>query len=698
MQKRHGSRNCAVVALFFGLLAVGCGAEQRPLAGPREARDAPPPEIEAALLRAEDRRWIDDALREATTHPHEGIRSRAVRALGRIGDAAGRPLLLAALEDSAAAVRTSAVTALALLAADGGDADALLATAGDAAPEVRRAAALAVGRRATPDLAETLLALLDDGDPSVAAAAALGVPRFEVPGFAVDRLLALGRADDTELIICANWALSRLTMRTRRIDFAQTRVVRARMLELAKSPIPEMRQLAATGLTVPTTEDEAVAVGALSADPDPFVRIAAVEALSFPGAPIAPFLSKALLDEDDRVLLAVVEGLGRMRGLDVMEQLARMAVHDPRPWLRVRAVDALGRVAPEAARMAAGLSRSENAAVRRETAELISGRVDDETAPLVRTLAADDDTQVRVAAIPVLAELAGPLGDLLGSAIASDEPAIRVAAADAVARRVSADASTEEVIDEALALLERIWPADEDDVAGRVALASVEAAARAAHRPTARAILERGLVASDWRVRRRAAEHLRELDGEDRSAAIGPAVDRPLADYIEIARWARRPRAAIVTVERPGFVPGRFTFKLDTENAPLAAWQFARLAEAGRLDDAPLDLQPNRALRAEFSADVNYSDSQWIRDEARIEPFWTGSVGLDSPQPDSATGRWFISLGLQPEWGPRHPMIGAVVQNLGGVVAFVLPGDRVVSVEIYDGDGSESLPPLDDEE
>ena len=80
-----------------------------------------------------------------------------------------------------------------------------------------------------------------------------------------------------------------------------------------------------------------------------------------------------------------------------------------------------------------------------------------------------------------------------------------------------------------------------------------------------------------------------------------------------------------------------------------------------------------------------------IRDEPGATPFPAGTVAMVRPERDSAGGRWFVALSAVPQFEGRYTAFGNVVQNLPGVAALVLPGDRVVSVRIYEGDGSEPL-------
>jgi cyclophilin family peptidyl-prolyl cis-trans isomerase len=188
-------------------------------------------------------------------------------------------------------------------------------------------------------------------------------------------------------------------------------------------------------------------------------------------------------------------------------------------------------------------------------------------------------------------------------------------------------------------------------------------------------------------VRRLAARLLYEVH----SAAVfpGPASERPLEDYVEILRWAERPRAAIVTVRRPGFVPGAFTIRLDTRDAPLTARHFATLAEEGFYDGREiLRVVPPRLVQLGSLDGAERS----FRDEIAPGRFPPAAVGMTNRGPDTAAGPWFVTTTPQPQLAGRTTAFGRVVQNFPGVAALLLPGDRIVSVEVYEGNGTEPVP------
>ena len=686
--------HAAMLGAILCGLAVGCGGAARQEPATNAAPDtAALLERHAVVLRAEDRREIGPELLALVRDGDPRIRALAVQALGRIGGAPATAPLAAALEDPDAGVRARAAFAVGLLAARAPDPDTPLELAQDRDAGVRGAVAAAFGLVGSERYSSQLLTLLDDADAAVVAQACYAVPRFRDTGFAVEKLIALGQRTEQDVLFACTWALSELAADAQRLDLRKRELARRRMVELTRSPQPWLRALAARGLNMPTREEEAASVGKLIEDADYNARIAAIGAITFPGAPLEPFMTKALKDQDERVYLAAIQGLGRMRGDEIAEALARIVVHGERPWVREQAVVALGRSSNLAAQMANGLSRAPEVEIRRATAGVLPGRVDETTLEYARRLYNDADPSVRVAVIPVFAEAPAALSESLAGVIDSPDPETRLAVAQAVRRRL-ARSKGDPGDSDTLAVLERVWRNSLEATDAAAAAELVDAAATLGSNTAGRTILEQALAFPDWYVRRLASSAIAREHGVRDSVEIAPAIDLPLEHYVEIARWAGEPHAAIVTVERPGFAPGRFTVRLDADAAPLGAWRFARLAEAGRYDDRTIEnVLPGLAMYASAArSQVPGAEAGTQRDEIRATQFFPGTLGFSSPGPDGGDGSWFVTFAARPELMTRHTAFGQVVQNFSGVVTRLVPGDRVVSVEIYAGDGTEPLP------
>jgi cyclophilin family peptidyl-prolyl cis-trans isomerase len=322
------------------------------------------------------------------------------------------------------------------------------------------------------------------------------------------------------------------------------------------------------------------------------------------------------------------------------------------------------------------------------------GRIDEVTIEFASRLLADDEPEVRAAIVPAFVEAEEALSESLQSVIDDASSIVRTAVAEAAGRRL-ADPDNRDPAD-AIGILRRLWEGAQDPLDPDVALAVMRSAGEGPSEDAIRSLLEAGLECEDRRVRRAAATGFEEVFSEDRGDAVGPSSDRPLEDYTRILQWAERPRAAIVTVRRPGFEPGRFTVQLDTASTPLAAWNFAQLAAQGFYDRLPVyRVIPDVALYTGAPHGIAGGGPGYtIRDELRSTRFTPGTLGMVSRGADGAGSAWYVTLTLQPGMARRSTAFGRVVQNFGGVVTRMLPYDRIVSVQIYKGDGTEPLPPL----
>jgi cyclophilin family peptidyl-prolyl cis-trans isomerase/HEAT repeat protein len=695
------SRSTVLLACLLTACAVRDGSgpdvEPAPSARATEGQRTAPIRRLAQILRAEDRRVVDDALIDAAGDGDATIRARAALALGRIADPRERDRLESLLaDDEDAAVRASAAFALGV-AGDRAAAPALVAAAEDPEPLVRSRVATALGVLAEPPTQATVIALLADPDAEVAADAARAIARFPGGDEAVPALVALSRSDEPQRVQAAVYGLSRMTSTRGRLGYEVDREARDALVALAESDDPEVRLRVAEGLAVASLPTEGELLGRMfREDPDFRVRMAAIASLSFPGAPIEPFVGEALRSDEERLVFAAVSGLERMRGGDILDAAALMIIHDDRPWIRLRAVEALPKIdADAAARMAEGLSKDHDLIVRAASVAPLVGRDDDHAIAIGKRLADDEFPRVRAAAYPVLAVTDIPLRELPHDPLHHPDVVVRTSVARAAKLRLEREETPPALADEALAVLDELWEQATDDEIPLVRTEVLAAAAQAGDR--GRSLLRRGLDDPNREVRMQAVEHLRDVHGEDHAEVLYPATDLPLEHYERVLRWAETPRAAIVTVGRTGFAPGRFTLRLDTENAPLTAWNFAQLAERGFYRNLMLHrVVPNFVVQDGDPLGTGEGGPGYtIRDEVHPEPFWAGTVGMATAGKDTGGSQWFVTLTDTPHLDGRYTAFGSIVQNFVGVVLLLAPGDDVLSIEVYEGDGTEPLPPLD---
>ena len=694
MSRHSAGRPGRLLIPAIVLFSLACAGADRSVDRPRPVD---PEELllrKAEIIRAEDRGVVDAALLSALEHPTPQIRGMALRTLGFIGDLSVRQQVESALGDAEPFVRRQAAFALGLLG-DPASLPALNALAGDADTTVRNMLAAAYGVLGDPGAGDGLLVLLGDAESAVVTIACNALAGFPEASFAVEELIRHSASDEPPVAVAAARALGRLAADSRRLDFSARRLARKRLVMLADSPHAEIRAAAAFGLRIPSGVGEADALLMLGNDEDPRVRINAVRSFSFPGSPIDPFLRAALADPDDRIALATVQGLGRMRGPDVVDTLLNLIVFDERIWLKAVAVAELRRVDPDqAAALSNGFSNYEYPSVRLAVPGLLVGRSDPDSIEYATRLLRDAVPAVRRAAIPAMAGATGPLSEVLESVIASTHPLDRARLAEAAGWRLEDEARAAADREEAFAILGRLWDESQADSDATVQVAVVDAARRAGVDPTAKALLEQALSSTDRRVRERAAVHLSTAFGETRSSL---APDLPIEHYLEIVRWADKQQAAIVTVERAGFIPGRFTIRLNSRSTPLTSWNFARLAASGFFSGQPVErVLPTTSVRFGVTEDVEYPDEQLaIRNEPNAHWFAPGTVAMSRALPGSAGINWFITFVDRPRLIGTSTPFGRVVQNLSGVVFRTLPGDRIVKIETYEGTGREPLPALE---
>ncbi len=691
------------------LLALGLACAGTADPGGKTTRQLPAATDEAlrrdaAVLRAEDRRQVDDALIGALTADAPGVRARAVLALARVGGAFADELS-AALGDESSPVRAAAAFSLGL-SGDPAAAAALAGRAADPAAEVREAVARALSRTGGPAALDAIDTLLEDADPAVRAAAVDAFEALAEPPDSVARLTALTGPGDPRVRRAAARGLARIGSSVpgfrdptgAPIDLATRGRARGHLLTLLEDPDARIRVQVATGLAVPATRAERDAARKLASDPDRRVRIAVVRSLAVPNAHLDILETLLLRDRDLHVQWAVLESLARV-GAPATERLVDRVINEQNAWLRERAVRSLNEADPSiASRAANSLSLDESAGVRAATAVALIGVDTPESRVVVERLSGDPDPRVRAAIVPAIAAGLGPIADRLAAAVADPAPAVRAAAARAAGQRLAVKIADETMTTDAVTLLERVWERSAGGGAEVLVRREVlDQCVRGGVVPGVRAFLSRALDDPEWSVRALAREHLAGLPGGPAAdGAAGPAVDLPLERYVELLRWAATPRAAVVTVERPGFTPGRFTIRLETATAPLTAWRFARLAEQGFYDGVEVHrVTPNFILQdGDPQGDGFGAPGTWAREELGATTFPAGTMAMLQHGRDLVGSQWFVTLTDQPGLIGRYTAFARVVQNLPGVVSLVVPGDRIVSVRVYAGDGSEPLPPL----
>ncbi|HEX4823723.1 MAG TPA: HEAT repeat domain-containing protein [Candidatus Polarisedimenticolaceae bacterium] len=709
------------------------------------AEPLPPPDAatltRAKILRAADRRVVDDDLRAALGDDDPALRAAAVLALGQIGLPASAADAAHAAADPVPHVRAVAAFSLGLIAQPSSVAD-LTRLAADSDTGVRAAAAEALGRLHDASSTATVRTLLGDPASDVRAAAALAAWKLPDAEPVLDPLLTALTSDDIGFRRNAAYALARLASSgivpassgaaVGHITDASRARIRKELGIHVSDPDAEVRMQAARGLSFPQTPEELAIVGALSGDGEPRVRVNAVRALGFPGVPVMPYLNRAATDKDFHVSRAALESFGKVGGAQAAERLNEIVMKLNGSWLRQAALTSLTQADPRSAEtIVKGMLDNPDPLMRATAAAILVGHHDPWAIHDVAALMGDPAPQVAAAAIPLIAATEGPLKKQIASFFTAPDPVVRAAAAEAVGTRFEKIAKEPppevkppaevkppkptvpsktslppkrevappappkekepaETRADLFADLETLWGTSAKDSIPDAKLAVLDAAAKAGKDDATRAALARGLGDPDVLVRRRAAERIKDVYGEDHTSDIGPYTEKPLEDYVKVVQWSKKPHAAVFTMQRIDSLPGRFVVALDADAAPMTAFNFAQLANRKFFDGRIVHrVVPNFVVQdGDPRGDGFGGPGYAIRDEWNPLAYTEGVVGMASDGKDTAGSQWFVTLSAQPHLDGRYTSFGLVTQGMKQIVAQIMPADVVVSVRIVEGDGT----------
>ena len=692
------SSRCLAGVVLLAVLAGCAGPARAPDTEPNRAPDEAPPAARAAgrtwraaLLQAEDTRQTTDSVREGLRSANAERRRLTVRALGRIGDLAMAEALIEAFDDADASVRAEAVFVAAVSGVSGA-LPAVIAKRNDANNDVRTTVALALGLLAAADGLEPLIELLADDEPDVRIAASYSAARFDKAESLVEPLVELLDDPDHDVARAALFGLSRISARLGAVSFERRTQLRTRLIQLADAKDVLTRALVAEALYRPMAGEQADTLASmLRGSAEVPVVLAIIRSTSFPGAPTFVIHEKTLLHKEQVIVYATILGLARMRGEWVSGVLVDFIIKDDRDWLQAEAIRALGKADGRMAlRIANGLSRDPNPMILAATAEALYGRSETAAALYAHRLFESTHPWVRYHAIPAMGGVAEPLTEVFAEIFETGPLEMKAQMARAAGYRLTMVGRTDEIYRDALQLLDDLWKVATRAKALALQIAVLDAAAEGAH-AKGRMLIRRGLQADEFAVRRHAASLLRSRFEEE--VEIEPPPTRPLAHYERIVDWALRKHAAVIQVYRPGFEPGWFTIALDSRRAPMTAWRFAQLAQQGYYDQRRIgSFVPGLRVHSGSGGDNRYAGTSG-RAEPILSTFPPGTVAAVAADPDALLGEWMVTMARRPNYLGRFLPFGRVVQNLPGVVGNILPIDQVVSVKLYEGTGSEPIPP-----
>jgi cyclophilin family peptidyl-prolyl cis-trans isomerase/HEAT repeat protein len=382
---------------------------------------------------------------------------------------------------------------------------------------------------------------------------------------------------------------------------------------------------------------------ALSEDPDPGVRVAAIDLLGV-------YVNTDPVGAGGRLLNMLKNGTQSERelaaGVVVRQYLptsaqARELDDSLSPWAIVRMIERTAGV---------------------EYGPALRARYVAHPDPIVRiaVLNAIPDTLIEASLDTIKAGLSDP--DVI----------VRTSALEKFAKVTSMRISDWASILEAAEVKERGNPMNDARIAAIRALAERQ-------RPQNAAYLHALLADSDPVIRRVAADLIVDKLNAKRPRYAPLPVTRPQSEYEQIVRWSRAPHTATIHMTR-----GNIELALLPMDAPMTAWNFAQLAQKKFFDNTSfMRVVPNFVIQGgDPRNDMNGGPGYAIRDEINLQKYTRGAVGMALSGPDTGGSQFFITHSPQPHLDGGYTIFARVYEGMNAVVDQTERGDRVQTITI----------------
>ncbi len=701
-------------------------AKEKPTPTRSRARARVPQETLLQIVQAEDeRRWEDSDLSKLLTDASPAVRARAALAAGRIGDeGAVGPLGAMLYGDRDESVRAAAAFALGEIEAEPASGALAEALRVSKSPEVRARAVEALGKiaAALPEgRADAKKRIGDAITTALIAEQRLTKPNRALVLLGLTALLRARPENDARTVALF---LSASDARAR----ADAANALGRMR--AKESLERLRVMLATDADAVARANAARALGAAedtasfevlaqhaATDTDARVRVSAVRSLAqikepraadpltrrggelfaayksarVGGAPnppevnelleVATAMGRVLANTNDERSLTLLRAAreGGVVAPEIETALARIA---PTQYLREKGVADF--VSQASRRGAAGVTWQRVSALAQGLGEM-AGVTSAQVGNSVVSLQAEAQIALR-ALVQSPSTPPSSLPDLL-RALAAFKPIDLAAVAraalsnqDVIARATAADILSElpPEAETARSLADALPRALQDET-DDAALSILGALARQ-QGPEVEPAIKSALETTDYLVRRRAADILRERAG-------GPATRRRVEtvntrnhreDYERaLARVGKSVRALIATDK------GSFTMELLPEEAPLTVDNFVGLARKNYFNNVLFHrVVPNFVVQGgDPRGDGNGGPGYQIRCEINEVPYNRGAVGMALSGKDTGGSQWFVTHSPQPHLDGGYTVFGRVVEGMD-VVDRIVRGDRIRSVTI----------------
>jgi cyclophilin family peptidyl-prolyl cis-trans isomerase/HEAT repeat protein len=638
-----------------------------PLA-PAPSRSASLSEIEPALVSAEDRRAYEATVLDAAAGSHDtAVRARAAIALGRIGDERAVEPLKSLLADRAPAVREQAALGAGILG-EAALSGALTPMLGDSEAAVAARAAWALGMLGQPAGRDALVGAVRDASSAERRASALrGLWRF---------------GDEESARAASPWvSASETPVRTAAL-YVLARKPRESSLAILTAalsdPDPQTAALCARALGILGKAESVLPLAAAVGKPGP-VRIGSLMALAAileknPGTPLPDDLSARLLalsgDANPNVAIPALALLRwRVNDREAFRRLWTAATAGKERHQQVALQALMAGLGAGAADLVDGAMASPDPFLRGAVAEALSDLPAADAAPRRQRLSEDAQVLVR---LKVLEGLKTPADVSASGAIVerlSADP-------DAGVRAAAIDARALEGKPDLMAKLREAVLASYSDPAPDVPISALGAAEKSPESADARAVAEAAfghpsvLVS---RLARRALVRTFHAEGARfpwRTYESGKTV----SDYAALLTEARRPwRVSVETAK------GTFTLRLDGATAPLTVMNCLALAGKEYFDGAPIHrVVPNFVVQDGDPTGTGNGGPGWeIRDELSALPYVPGTLGMALSGPDTGGSQWFVTQAPEPHLDGGYTVFGSVVSGMD-VVLRLEQDDRIL--------------------
>ncbi len=674
-----------LIAVPLASVGLGLLLSAGPAVRPAAAQQSALVEVLAPVLQAEDSRHFDGAtLTAAMSHPDSFVRSTAAIAIGRIGDARGRDLLIRAMADPDTTVRVAAVFGLGLLRDTAAIAPILERLRTEPVLDITSAveAMTTLAKIGGPQVGEIFRAILDGR--AALDLSALELLRRQIaieawrlgPDAPVASLLPLVSDTSSDMRWRAVYSLSRL----RPVSAAR------RLTEALRDPLSYTRAAAVRAFT--RTYVDSAGLGRttvtrlltpLLTDENDGVRIAALRAVGSLGdTSLAGRVTDRLDDPLPNVRVAAIAALGDLGGPVAARELDKVLDGKPVFAIGRAALIALARVDSAAARprLAVWAARPDWAGrmAAAEAGVAMAGRP-----------ALVDDRDPRVAAAALLAWSSGP--DAPGADVVAEARA-RLRSPDAVVRAVAAGILARIHDQSDVSLLADAYGRAGRDSFPDAALAALDALRQISESgPAAAADVQRLFLSRARRPDEYVIRAWAESAWPAAAARWGPAYPldpgRTLQDYREILRRyviapdsVRRPHVTIETEQR-----GSIELELMGPEAPLTVANFLSLVDRHFFDGSRWHrVVPDFVVQdGDPRGDGWGSSGSPIRDEINRQRYVQPLIGMALSGPDTGSSQWFINLSPQPHLDGTYTVFGKVVAGFP-ILSRITQGDIIRTI------------------